>query len=894
MKTFPNIALVTTLVASMYASPVQCDAVNVAAQHDVARDFAQRRELVAGSGCFSIFDTNLSPRQRELLEFLYAYMPLPDMADYSGEFYKENVDLALRARKEMPWGESVPEREFRHFVLPVRVNNENLDMSRRDFYESLRDRVKDMSMRDAVLEVNHWCHERVTYRPSDARTSSPSATVRSAIGRCGEESTFTVAALRAVGIPARQVYTPRWAHTDDNHAWVEAWVDGEWHFLGACEPEAVLDLGWFNAPASRGMLMNTKLFGRYDGPEQQLATAPCYTEVNVTDNYAPVDTLRVMVTDASGKPVKGARVDYRLYNYGEFFPVATLETDAEGRSELVAGRGDIIVWGSDSNGRFGFVKARVGADSNIVLKLDSDSFSGKTADFDIVPPVQRECMPFVPKEAADANVRRLAYEDSLRNAYEATFFTPERAREFALTIGADPGELAVIMPQSRGNHAVIAEFLKSVPKGELGRAIDLLKAVSEKDRRDIAPEVLADHFATPAPAPGAEGLYVDYILNPRIADEMLTPYKRFFLDAVPSGLREKFVSDPASWVKWVADNIEIDNRWNPRRVAMSPASVWKLRTTDARSRDIFFVAAARAMGIPARIDPVTDKAQYAAGNQEWVDAVLPSGASLPASPGALQGALMADFKTTGRIDNPAYYSNFTISKLENGVPVLLNYPEDATWSGMLKEPMPIEAGEYMLTTGQRMADGTVLSRSRFFTVVPGETTRIPLEIRQDTTGVQVIGSFNSENIYHDMALATDKSILSTTGRGYYVIGLVAPNHEPTVHVLNDLSSRSKEIEATGVKVLLLFADEAAASRFDRSKFPDLPSNVVFGTDIDGKIASELASALKITPDGSIPDARSLPAIVVADTFNRVVFNTNGYTIGVGDRLMDTLHSVTKP
>lgn len=60
--------------------------------------------------------------------------------------------------------------------------------------------------------------------------------------------------------------------------------------------------------------------------------------MNVTDNYAPVDTLRVMVTDASGKPVKGARVDYRLYNCREFFPVATLETDAEGRSELVAYR----------------------------------------------------------------------------------------------------------------------------------------------------------------------------------------------------------------------------------------------------------------------------------------------------------------------------------------------------------------------------------------------------------------------------------------------------------------------------------------------------------------------------------------------------------------------------
>ena len=89
-------------------------------------------------------------------------------------------------------------------------------------------------MEDAILEVNHWCHEKATYQPSDARTHSPLATVYTAIGRCGEESTFLVAALRAVGIPARQIYTPRWAHTDDNHAWVEAWANGKWYFLGAC------------------------------------------------------------------------------------------------------------------------------------------------------------------------------------------------------------------------------------------------------------------------------------------------------------------------------------------------------------------------------------------------------------------------------------------------------------------------------------------------------------------------------------------------------------------------------------------------------------------------------------------------------------------------------------
>lgn len=112
-------------------------------------------------------------------------------------------------------GWNVPERIFRHFVLPVRANNENLDTSRVAFYRELKPRVEGMNMKDAILEVNHWCHEKLTYKPSDARTLSPLSSMRSSLGRCGEESTFAVAALRAVGIPARQVYTPRWAHTDD-------------------------------------------------------------------------------------------------------------------------------------------------------------------------------------------------------------------------------------------------------------------------------------------------------------------------------------------------------------------------------------------------------------------------------------------------------------------------------------------------------------------------------------------------------------------------------------------------------------------------------------------------------------------------------------------------------
>lgn len=70
---------------------------------------------------------------------------------------------------------------------------------------------------------------------------------------------------RTVGIPARQVYTPRWAHQDDNHAWVEVYVveKKEWAFLGACEPAPVLNSAWFNLSASRAMLIHSKVLGDY-------------------------------------------------------------------------------------------------------------------------------------------------------------------------------------------------------------------------------------------------------------------------------------------------------------------------------------------------------------------------------------------------------------------------------------------------------------------------------------------------------------------------------------------------------------------------------------------------------------------------------------------------------
>jgi len=827
----------------------------------IHEDFETRRAQVARPDLYAVFDSSMTREQREAMEFLYAYMPFPDMTDHTGQFYLDNVKASMKAREEMPWGNIVPEREFRHFVLPVRVNNENLDSSRMVFYRELKDRVKGLTMTDAILEINHWCHEKVTYRPSDSRTSSPLATMSTAFGRCGEESTFAVAALRAMGIPARQVYTPRWAHTDDNHAWVEAWTDGQWHFLGACEPEPILDMGWFNAPASRGMMMNTRVMGPYDGPEEQLGKNNCYTEINVTANYAPVATATVHVSDTDGKPVEGARVEFKLYNYGEFYTIAKKTSDTDGIATLTSGLGDMLVWAS-FNGRYGFSPVTVSSTGGEVsVVLDKDDTTVGIWEWDMVPPAQSATLPQPDAMQIEINETRKATEDSIRTAYTGTFVT-------------DKGD---ILAKSAGNHAVISAFLSR--HADNNSAMAMLKALADKDLADITTDVLEDHIATPSLD---TELYNDYVLNPRVINEMLTPYKAFLHAALGDSLAAICKSNPHHWVAWCADSITIDNQWNPQWLRMSPRQVYTGRVTDSGSRDIFFVAGARSMGIPARIDVVTGKPQYADPEGHWQDADFNDVKSAENAP---QGTLALKYKTAGRLTDPQYYYHFTLSRIgDDGSPVLLNYPDDSPLSKTFTPSTTVDAGQYALVTGQRMANGTVLTRLAIFNVEADHITEEPMIMRQNADDVQVIGSFNSENPYHDMDTGCDKSLLSTTGRGYYIIALITPNHEPTTHALNDISQYREQFEQWGGKIMLLFPDGKSATRFDASRFPDLPSTVVFGTDINGTIQNEITSNMKL-------DSGERPVFLIADTFNRVVYLSQGYSIGQGERLIDTLHKL---
>ena len=858
LRTIINVTIVavTALILTFCTSPE-------ARLHALTeRDLTEKLDLLEYHPDFkTLMELCATDQERNAIKFLYAYMPLGDIADYDPELYIEGVRSAFKAREEMPWGRTVPDLLFRHYVLPLRVNNENLDSARSVFYRELKPRVEGLSMYDAVLEVNHWCHEKVTYTPSDARTSTPLATMRTAYGRCGEESTFTVTALRAVGIPARQVYTPRWAHTDDNHAWVEAWVDGGWHYLGACEPEARLDVAWFSSTALRALLMHNRSFGRYSGSEDVIQYTDCFTEINVTANYTETERLAICVKDLSGAVVQDALVEFKIYNYAEFYSAIKVISDARGCASAVLGKGDVLVWAS-KDGAYGYARARAGEkESEVTIVLDHKVGDVFEDEVDIVPPAEGDVPVVISPEEKAANNLRLAHEDSLRNSYVSTFVKPSVN---------DPENSFLVA--SRGNWREISSYLEQIKSGSKPRYSDglrLLSLISEKDLRDTPADILLDHLNNFS---GVEGMYPQqqeiwyrYVLNPRIGNELLKSWRREFRTIELSFT----LSSGRDIATYVRNNIKVLDRYNPQRIPITPLGVHSLKAADALSRDCYFVALCRALNIPARIEEISGKVQYYDSGY-WIDAATELSSEIVGEPEAKRpsGFLMIQDSPLDNIDDPKFESHFTIASLAEGRINTMNFRDKEGIEGTMsvrnvfKEPVKLDCGSYLMTTGTRMASGKVLSKMHFFNIEEGGTTTIDLRLREDDDDLQVLGNFYAD------------PLLPLTGRGIYILAFVRPSHEPSDHIIRALFAHDWSIP-----VILFFKSELEMSRLNMDMFPQIPHKVSFATD-DNNILTAICDAMKL-------DSRHLkmPFVVIADSFGRIFLTYDGYSTTLLDQLL---------
>ena len=759
----------------------------------VEQDFQKKKKVLEGNpgNLFAVFDSPMSVEEREALMFLYAYSPLIDLSFSGGDFLLKNVRWAFQAREAMPWGKDIPEDIFRHFVLPVRGGKENLDTARIVFYKELKERVATCeSMEKAALEVNHWCHEHVIYKPTNARTRSPLATMLTAYGRCGEESIFTLAALRAVGIPARQIYTPRWAHCDDNHAWIEVWVDGEWKYLGACEPEPRLNIAWFTLPVQRAMYVESEVFGKYNGQEEIVYVNESGSGVNVTSHYTRIVPTVVQVIDENGQPVENAKVEYKIFNYGEFYPVVTLYSDVKGETSLTLGQGDIFVWTSKGK-KLGFGELSVEQQDTLTVVLDKavgDLFSG---EWDLVPPRQHDITALSTDEERAVNDHRFAREDSLRNVYVATFMSRTQGRDVAMELGVDTARFAAYMVASRGNYSELLRFMREVSPERRTLAMNLLGVIAEKDLQDTPADVLLSHVEGDG-RDVANPYFTEYILNPRVQNELLTAYR----EPVREFLKRHDITDVTSLIQETGKIKVVDSLY-PAKVVTPPEGVIRAGVTDVLSRNVFFVAACRTMGIPARLSPISGKPEYYQ-NGTWHTVNFMTEKVVP------KGELMLHYAQK-TVSDPKYFLNFTIGKLEDGrvrtIDLGSNAAVDmgvgASYKTIFTKPVTLEEGDYLLSTGNRRSDGAVLADLVSFQVEAGKLTNIDMLIRPCVEKMEILGVVPTAlSIVPEGK--TKPEAIRLPEKGYMAIALIEANKEPTNHLLRDMSGMKDDFENLGV------------------------------------------------------------------------------------------------
>ena len=555
-------------------------------------------------------------------------------------------------------------------------------------------------------------------------------------------------------------------------------------------------------------------------------------------------------------------VEFKIYNYAEFYTAARRHTNAQGITDFEAGQGNALFYAS-KNGYYGFNLVSFGNEKQVItLQLNHKVGDEVSAKFHVVPPVGSDYLPPITPEQKALNECRFKQEDSIRMVYTNTFLTRQQANELALQKGYDSTTVAPLLVKARGNYDEIAKFLSlAASQHKEKKAVALLQSLREKDLHDTPVEILMDHlYYSPKDITDAK------VLCPRVGMEMLSAYRYYFLKNLPKKFQKVWKQNPNTFVEWVKQNIAMRNDLNSVNIIASPVGVWKSGTATTMARKVFFVTVLRTLGVPAWMDEVDEHIYYEqAGKQVFVDFDSTTRE-------IKRGDLQMTYKPIATVQDPVYYTNFSLSRFNGKGFSLLNYPEDntSTWSALFKNPRKVEEGDYVCVAGNRAADGSVDATVRFFNVKEGETNQVALEVPELTDPLKVLGNIDLTACYHRVGSKQQETLRSSVGNDYYVVGILEPNKEPTNHALKDIERVKEKLEQWGRPMIMLFQSEDAWAKFKVSDFPNLPKNIIWGI---------------LTDTQKIPTGASLPTIILGNTRSEILFKVDGYTIGMGDQIM---------
>ena len=783
------------------------------------------------------------------LKFLYTTMPLSDVGNYGVSSFLDYAEHGVFLWENSPYVKKMPEEIFLNYILYHRINTEEILDCRSIFYEDLKDRIQGKSMAEAAIEINYWCAEKATYHTTDNRTIAPINVYRCGNGRCGEESTFTISALRSAGIPARQVYAPFWSHCDDNHAWVELWCDGKWYFTGACEPEPILNKGWFTNASSRAMMVHSRWFDKIVPENEDVNGIEGNAMVlNQLRRYADVKEVSIRLKKPDGTPAAGTRLSLEVFNYSQFLPIAHMVTDEKGEIHVTTGKGSLhITVMQDGLWAEGAIDTR--KEDILELTLKEFAIPEGWQNFDSIAPIDTPVNTDQPtEEQKEERDRRLAEALKIRTA-KVEAFIPDWKVDFV---------------DKAGENKEVCEKLMSV--------------LTDKDRIDAKPAVLKSHVDAALHLKDAypENIYYSYVLNPRVFNEVMTDYRGAIAAAFTEEKKAAFREDPKAIWSWIEENIKVCPEAEQESVYFVPTASLKIRKSSELSRHILFVAIARTLGVPARLNPMDGAMEYLMPDsvKQGAEAYENSKFQAVIAGKAKEARLVF---TDGGL-TWTYNQNWSIARLEKDGYLPLEL-EDLSWENG-KLAIEADPGIYRILTGNRLPNGNVFGKSLTFSVEKGEEKTVELSSREaklnDMLEDIAILPFNLLEKDGTKVLAAD-----VTRGGRKILFWLEVSKEPTEHILNELMEKKEAFEKYKENLLFIIKKEEdlndpTLSRC-RAALPGIP--VLYDTFTEN--INTLGRRMYVDPE-------KLPLILVTSGELNGIYATSGYNVGTADMLLRIL------
>ena len=824
---------------------------------------------------------------RTALEFLYAWMPVSDVMMYPAETYLDFARRGVWLRKNRSQVAALPADFFGEYVLFHRVNNEEIRPCRELFGEQLDRRLyegteKPQTEEERALEINRWAAENGTYHSDDIRTISAEAFYSRGYGRCGEESVFVVNAMRAAGVPARQVYAPWWAHTDDNHAWVEVWVSGRWQFLGACEPQSVLNQGWFNRASSRTMLVRSRAYtkGAFLEDEDTIGTDGCVTECNQTARYREVRKIQVQVAkeviasgqagrkpDApeqsaaaqplterrTGQTEKAVEIELQVYNEGSWKTLTRKKTDEDGHLSFFTGDGMLRIHPLSNALKDAFLQAGSG-DAEVRLATAGCSPDGHNLDNDYDEGWQQieyaaptEEPVFYPQ--ADAG-QRTADSAFLERAAE---IRNERTKDWEAS-GTAFLRNALVTPEQT--------LVKKT----------VLSSLSEKDLTDCREEIVRGHLSAVIEN-GLKGTISDSeVVGLRIGNEVLSSW----FEEVSAFLGKErityFSMHPEEIWDFVNSHVHELPQEDFGELIMTPGAALRSGVCNQNSREVLAAAVARVCGIPARIREDDGTAEYRV-SASWSEKGASSAQAeyLPFNSSRRETSCLT--LRTGDETDVKYETTWGLTRLsDEGKPDQFLALRDNWNHGRMD--IPLVPGRYCLVTAQRLPNGNAHVLECHIRAEAGRKEDISLKMQQ-IRPEEMFVSVDMTPLH--LRADNGESVRQQNGQKRLYIWL-APGQEPTEHILNEMLDNAESYERIAPVISLItdtpMQKEQRLVRKVTDRFPSIQC-----------CYAEDPSEREMLMRSFYLDPGQLPFIFVTDRSGHGIFSAGGYQVGTGRLLI---------